>query len=59
MYWSWTLPWNIEAESLLGILTASNVEILQEDGAYLASLVSVGFLIGRIDFIFNRVTKEE
>jgi hypothetical protein len=59
MYWSWTLPWNIEVESLLGILTASNVEIVQENGSYLASLVSVGFLIGRVDFIFNLVINEE
>lgn len=59
MFWSWTLPWNNNTESLLGILIAEDIEIIQNEGDFSASLVSVGLLFGRVDFIFNLIKKEE
>lgn len=57
MYWSWTLPWS-QSESLLGILVANDVELQDEEGEYLSSLVSIGWIVGRVDFIFNKEAKE-
>ena len=58
MYWSWTLPWT-DAESLLGILIAENVEVFNENGIYSTTLISIGLLVGRVDIIYNMVKKEE
>lgn len=53
IYWTWTFPWN-NAESLLGILLANNVEVMDETGAYEVSLISLGFILGRVDIMFNK-----
>jgi hypothetical protein len=63
MHWHWTLPWE-EVESLLGILVAQTVEIEifdeEEKGVrYSASLISIGFLIGRVDIVYNYEKIEE
>ena len=58
MYWSWTLPWE-GAESLLGILIADNIEIIQDNEVLSGSLLSIGFIIGRVDFIHNLTKIEE
>ena len=52
MFWSWTFPWD-GAESLLGILVADNVDVMNEHGTFTCSLISIGLLIGRVDFLFN------
>lgn len=56
MYWSWTFE---GAESLLGIMVAREVEVISDKGAFLSDLISIGFAIGRVDFLFNTVEKEE
>lgn len=58
MYWSWTLPWS-GTESLLGLLIAEDVDIFEGDSVHTASLVSIGILFGRLDFVYNIKKQEE
>jgi len=49
---TWTLPWR-NPQTLLGILTTEEVDILFEDGHYQGSIISIGLLLCRIDIIIN------